>query len=141
MPCKHTNYIEIDERGFSGPISGAEENPAAHGCITVTDECVDCGARRRCNVNQQHLERGPWQAPDPRPYHNARTEALALCCRLEQCEVDIRLAPDGRRVLRNERLELTARLQQAEHKPPTCTVVEQIRERTHEARRVLNLWT
>lgn len=47
-------------RGFSGPIPGARQNQAAHGNIVEIDTC-SCGAVRRTNVNQQHIERGPWE--------------------------------------------------------------------------------
>lgn len=47
------------ERCFSGPVSGAEPNRAAHGNITVTEQC-QCGATRKTNVNGHHVERGGW---------------------------------------------------------------------------------
>lgn len=47
-------------RGYSGPIQGARENRAAHGNVQVIDTC-SCGATRRTNVNQGHVERGPWE--------------------------------------------------------------------------------
>lgn len=50
-------------RPFSSPISGARENPSAHGNVCVVDTC-NCGAVRQTNVNQQHRERGPWVEPE-----------------------------------------------------------------------------
>src|SRR5690606_29179644 len=57
--CSHDRSCIIDTRCFVGPVSD-EENPAAHGGITETDECVICGARRAANVNGRHVELGPW---------------------------------------------------------------------------------
>lgn len=49
-------------RGFSAPIEGAKYNPAAHGNIEVTATC-SCGRVRKGNINQQHVEIGPWRDP------------------------------------------------------------------------------
>jgi hypothetical protein len=40
-------------------VVARNQNPAAHGNICVVDTCR-CGAQRRTNVNQIHVERGPW---------------------------------------------------------------------------------
>jgi len=50
-------------RCFTGPVS-RHENPAAHGGVTLVHYCA-CGATRRTNQNGRHIERGPWQEPDP----------------------------------------------------------------------------
>jgi len=49
-------------RPFFGPVA-ARENRAAHGNVCVIDTC-SCGAERRTNRNQGHLERGTWTAPE-----------------------------------------------------------------------------
>lgn len=58
--CNHETTREISTVCFAGPIAGAEENRAAHGNITVTDECNICGALRSTNINGRHAETGPW---------------------------------------------------------------------------------
>lgn len=65
--CRHaeTREVEGTTRGFSGSVAVApytSENPAAHGCVTCQEECAECGARRSLNVNQRHVEYGPWSA-------------------------------------------------------------------------------
>ena len=59
---KHTHRAipgKSIDRGYHGTIPGATENRAAHGNICRTDYCR-CGALRNSNINQQHIERGPW---------------------------------------------------------------------------------
>ena len=46
------------ERCYSGAVARSS-NPAAHGCIQVTEERPD-GWRRLVNINQIHREEGPW---------------------------------------------------------------------------------
>jgi hypothetical protein len=94
--CKHTVYETIATHGFGGPVS-RDEHPAAHGNICDTEQCCDCGARRRVNVNQRHREEGPWGP--------SRSEREAEACRLrEVARVVGRPAPmvivhpDGRRL-------------------------------------------
>jgi len=57
--CSHKHTFEARTRGFTGPVSDSE-NKAAHGCVCITVECRDCGARREENRNWLHVERGPW---------------------------------------------------------------------------------
>lgn len=63
MNCQHTRTESGRDYGFRGAIPDAEENPAAHGCITYTETCLSCGARRGINQNQCHVEIGPWHLP------------------------------------------------------------------------------
>lgn len=49
--------------GFSRPVAWPE-NPAAHGNVVEVAIC-SCGAERRTNVNQWHVERGAWVEPAP----------------------------------------------------------------------------
>lgn len=58
--CKHDRHEITNEVCFTGPIAGADENRAAHGNVTWTHTCSDCGAERDQNVNQWHVETGPW---------------------------------------------------------------------------------
>ena len=61
--CSHADRQRIDERCYSGPVAVhpyTAENHAAHGWMTVTEECAGCGWRRRLNVNQHHVEYGVW---------------------------------------------------------------------------------
>lgn len=60
--CNHQPHV-IAEHAFSGSVAAypyTDENPAAHGNITQTQECTICGAHRSVNVNQQHEEFGAW---------------------------------------------------------------------------------
>ncbi len=57
--CNHAESKTIRTRCFAGPVS-RDENRAAHGNVTNTDECVRCGARREQNINGHHVETGPW---------------------------------------------------------------------------------
>lgn len=54
---RHRPAHSVD-RPYSGPVA-SPENPAAHGNIVRIDTCR-CGAQRRSNINQTHVERGPW---------------------------------------------------------------------------------
>lgn len=74
MTCQHLTTKTIRERGYSGPVS-RDEHRAAHGCVTITEECLNCGARRDCNVNQHHVEEGPWGPT--RAQRRAVADALA----------------------------------------------------------------
>jgi hypothetical protein len=55
------------EYGFTGPVTAETsgyyaQNQRAHGNICVVATC-SCGATRRTNVNQWHIERGRWKEP------------------------------------------------------------------------------
>jgi hypothetical protein len=55
----HTHtVITTVTRPFAGPVS-RNENPAAHGGVTVHETCAD-GYVRRENVNGLHVEEGSW---------------------------------------------------------------------------------
>jgi len=63
MKCKHatTTTDATSVRCYAGSVAvGQHENRAAHGCITQVEQCLDCGAERRVNVNGVHYELGPW---------------------------------------------------------------------------------
>lgn len=57
--------VKRQTKPYSGSISGAEENRAAHGNVRYEDTC-SCGATRAMNANGAHSEEGPWTTP-PRP--------------------------------------------------------------------------
>lgn len=59
MKCCHERTKDLRTVGFTGPVS-TDENRAAHGGVTVTVECCDCGARRLENHNQRWVEFGAW---------------------------------------------------------------------------------
>lgn len=48
--------------GWSFPAGAARPNPRAWGNITLIDTCR-CGYKRRTDVNQWWVERGPWTRP------------------------------------------------------------------------------
>ena len=60
--CNHVHTHETAARCYQHPVALApytDENPMAHGNITVTERCV-CGAERDVCRNQGHVENGPW---------------------------------------------------------------------------------
>lgn len=60
--AKHTHRtIKSEDFAFSGPVA-QPANQAAHGNICRVDTCR-CGATRRTNINQRHIERGQWTMP------------------------------------------------------------------------------
>lgn len=65
--CKHEHTHQYgDDRTFVFPVAVhpyTDENRAAHGGISWTEECNACGARRAVNQNQAHIEVGPWGLP------------------------------------------------------------------------------
>lgn len=58
MPTE-TSIETLGPFPFTGPIKGATENRAAHGCACFTDRRSD-GSTRERNVNGSHVETGPW---------------------------------------------------------------------------------
>jgi hypothetical protein len=64
MICKHARTTQVGpDRCYTGSVARApytDDNRAAHGCVTITVECRDCGARRDENRNQGYVEVGPW---------------------------------------------------------------------------------
>ena len=65
MTCKHSHLKTGPDRCFSGPVRVTDQNPAAHGNVTYTETCTDCGAERSVNVNQCHVEEGEWSGAAP----------------------------------------------------------------------------
>lgn len=65
--CKHERTHQYGEdRAFVFSVAVhpyTEENIAAHGGISWTEECAECGARRAVNRNQRHIETSPWGLP------------------------------------------------------------------------------
>ena len=98
--CTHISVREIATTGFVGPVChGADENRAAHGGVTVHEECHSCGRRRSRNVNQWHEEIGAWS--------ESREERRALARKLDtdrRALVDAR--PEPRKCIRRDGLEL-----------------------------------
>lgn len=61
--CKHTKTTSGRDYGFTGPVAVEPytyENRAAHGGITYTVTCSDCGAEKQVNSNGNHIEESPW---------------------------------------------------------------------------------
>lgn len=62
MTCKHRSTTERSIRCFAGSVAEPHKQVlSAHGNITVTVQCLRCGATQRRNINGRHVERGPWQ--------------------------------------------------------------------------------
>lgn len=69
---KHMHRAHVTAtRPYSGPVKW-KANPAAHGNVVEIATCR-CGAERRTNINQQHVERGPWMMPCPACYGDGNT--------------------------------------------------------------------
>jgi len=73
--CTHARTEIETETVFGGPVV-REENRRAHGNITRTVHCLDCGAKRKKNINQMHVETGPW-VPAVRATFAARPQPAA----------------------------------------------------------------
>jgi hypothetical protein len=64
--CSHAETRRVRERCFSEPVYRepfTREWPAAHGAISYTELCIDCGSARAVNANGPHAEYGPWSDP------------------------------------------------------------------------------
>ena len=72
MKCTHASYRQVGpDCPFSGSVAVEPyECRGAHGCITYTEECSRCGARRSVNQNQRYVEVAPWG-----PSRDAREQA------------------------------------------------------------------
>lgn len=55
---EHRPEFSSEARRFTGPV-GRDENPIAHGGITLVELCR-CGAVRQSNQNGLHREVSPW---------------------------------------------------------------------------------
>lgn len=53
---------KTETRCYSGSVNPWHENRAAHGGVTLHEEC-SCGAVRAVNSNGRHAENGEWQMP------------------------------------------------------------------------------
>ena len=85
-------------RCYSGSVSHANDNRAAHGWIQVTEERAD-GWRRLVNVNQNHREEGPWwNYPAEDEARRAEEEAVASCIAAYAHEIPAR-TPAGLRLV------------------------------------------
>jgi hypothetical protein len=105
MTCKHTATATGPETGYSNSVATpgrTDENRAAHGCITYTETCSDCGAARRVNQNQLHIEVSAWgpSIAEQRAADAARAGALRAGTdagyRAWDYEYHVRSVADGR---------------------------------------------
>ena len=64
MKCKHTNKEQVGgDYGYTGSVAVhpyTDENRSAHGGVTWTQRCRNCGSTRNVNSNGHHEEYGPW---------------------------------------------------------------------------------
>lgn len=62
--CKHQTIETIGEpRGYTSCVAVHPYTdcvPASHGAVTLTEECQQCGSRRRVNSNGRRQEVGTW---------------------------------------------------------------------------------
>jgi hypothetical protein len=106
---KHTpRYVEGSERCFTGSVAHepyTHEEPAAHGNITVDEECVSCGALRKVNVNQLFVECSPWgpSAAERARQEEAERRARAAAAQATQAHADLAAAQSaGLSVIRQD---------------------------------------
>jgi len=92
MTCKHTTSTAGTHYGYVGPVSLPQyQNPAAHGGVTYTETCNDCGATRRVNSTGRHREVGRWVA---RACATVVAIALSACTTLAPGARDVRMVTD-----------------------------------------------
>lgn len=63
--CKHKRTTIASERCYQGPVARppyTDEDRRAHGAITVTVSCDDCGVERLENRNGGAVEVSPWES-------------------------------------------------------------------------------
>lgn len=75
--CTHIHTTAGRHYGFCGSVAVypyTDENRAASGCITYTETCRDCGAKRSVNANQRHYEYSPWGPSSAEQEASARRE-------------------------------------------------------------------
>jgi hypothetical protein len=78
--CKHVPHQIGRDRPYFGSVATppyTDENPAAAGNISYTEECTVCGAQRRVNQNQSHYEYSAW-GPDRKTRELFESERLEL---------------------------------------------------------------
>jgi hypothetical protein len=85
--CTHDRMRVVSTTAFAGPVA-REENRAAHGNVCVREECISCGAQRRKNVNQCHVEEGAWG-----PSRAERVERIQSAIRLLEARLARSPAP------------------------------------------------
>ena len=81
MKCAHQMTSEGPAYGFSASVAlrpYTQENRAAHGGISCTEECVACGAQRSVNHNAGQQEHGPWGESREQREDRARLEAARI---------------------------------------------------------------
>lgn len=61
--CQHAHVTAGDDRCFVGCVAPRDCEPVAHGNITRTESCEDCGGERRLNLNGGREEASGWYAP------------------------------------------------------------------------------
>lgn len=100
--CKHERTEMKSETVFQGPVA-REENRRAHGNITRTVGCLDCGATQRSNINQMHVESGPWVMPERAPARHSTGPVVGSRVRgLASSGDQIRGVLDGARIIKTD---------------------------------------
>lgn len=67
MTCKHERTRATEPYGYQASVAvwgRTDENRAAHGGVTYTELCMDCGCARHVNANGSHHEYSPWSLRD-----------------------------------------------------------------------------
>lgn len=104
--CEHERTRAGDAYGYTCSVAHepyTHENRAAHGNITYTETCLDCGAERAVNCNQVHVEFSPWGADRATREESGRIERQAAERKRRQA-----LLAAGRETMRKTRTSVVA---------------------------------
>src|SRR5690606_6234193 len=142
MYCNHARTRELRTRCFVGSVAGlyGDENRAAHGNVTVDEECVRCGAQRSVNVNRCHVETGPWGPTRAERVQAARVELGRVQAAVPVAPEPVELVhADGRRVRvavdSDGYIVITPAVQGAEERSVLAALPEGWFERARDVRR------
>lgn len=126
--CKHTTVKDGDERCFTGaPVAVppyTDENPAAHGSLQVTEECVACGAQRKVAVNGGHREYGVW-GPSAEERRQEQIQARREKTKRAEEEEDLALTSTGIMVVRANESTVTVSQSDGRHQVVPVSEIRQ----------------
>lgn len=82
--CAHKHVQTSEPAGFSYCVAHhpyTDCHPAAHGSVTYTETCMDCGHERSLNANGLHEEVGTWHESPAQREARHESELLASIAR------------------------------------------------------------
>lgn len=101
VKCSHARTKSGSINGYTGSVAVhpyTDENRAAHGGITYTVECLDCGARRRENTNGLAIEVSPWRGSRAGRREDVARLRRELDAARNACDPAVVRRSDGREV-------------------------------------------